>query len=109
MLEPLFGSKTKENVLVFLVARDEGYATEIARFFNTDLYGVQNQLEKLEAGGILVSKTLGRTRIFTLDPRYALIDELKSLLQKALSFYPVGLKEDLLMNRRRPVMSGYDD
>lgn len=107
MFEPLFGPKTKEYVLIFLIARDEGYATEIAHFFNTDLYGVQNQLNKLESGRILVSKTQGRTRIFTLNPRYALIDELKSLLQKALSFYPAGTKEDLLMNRRRPVMRSF--
>jgi hypothetical protein len=93
-------------VLIFLLARNEGYATEIARFFDTDLYGIQNQLDKLEAGGIMVSKPVGRTRIFTLNPRYALIDELRSLLHKALSFYPADIKENLLMNRRRPVMRG---
>jgi len=38
MLEPLLGSTICEKVLVFILTRDKGYATEIARFFDTDLY-----------------------------------------------------------------------
>lgn len=104
MLGPLLNSENKERVLIFLLARGEGYATEIARFFDTDLFGIQNQLEKLEAGGILVSKKVGRTRVFIFNPGYAFIDELKSLLEKALSFYPEDVKEKLLISRRRPKM-----
>ena len=37
MLEPLLGSTNAERVLLFLLARSEGYASEIARFFETDL------------------------------------------------------------------------
>ena len=104
MLEPLLNSKSKEQVLIFLIARGEGYATEIAHFFDTDLYGIQNQLDRLEVGGILVSKKVGRTRLFLFNPRYAFIDELKGLLEKSLSFYPEESKEKLLLNRRRPQM-----
>lgn len=104
MLAPLLNSDNKERVLIFLLARETGYATEIARFFDVDLYGIQNQLDKLEAGGVLVSQKMGRTRIYSFNPRYAFIDELKSLLEKALSFYPDNLKDRLTMNRRRPIM-----
>lgn len=106
MLAPLLNSENKERVLVFLYAREQGYATEMARFFDTDLYGIQNQLDKLEAGGILVSQKVGRTRVYTFNPRYAFIDELKVLLDRALAFYPVDLREKLTMNRRRPKMRG---
>jgi predicted transcriptional regulator len=106
MLGPLFGSENKERVLIFLLSRGEGYATEMARFFETDLYGIQNQLDRLETGGILVSRKVGRTRVYTFNPRYALVDELKSLLEKTLSFYPQELQEDLIMNRRRPRLRG---
>jgi len=106
MLAPLLNSENKERVLVFLYAREQGYATEIARFFDTDLYGIQNQLDKLEAGGILVSRKVGRTRVYTFNPRYAFIDELKVLLDRALAFYAVDLREKLMMNRRRPKMRG---
>ena len=76
LLEPLFGSTNRERVLVFLQARNEGYAREIARFFDTDLYPIQNQLERLEAGGIIISREVGRTVLFQFNPRYALLDEL---------------------------------
>lgn len=106
MLAPLLNSENKERVLIFLYAREQGYATEIARFFDTDLYGIQNQLDKLEAGGILVSRKVGRTRVYAFNPRYAFIDELKVLLDRALAFYAVDLREKLMMNRRRPKMRG---
>lgn len=106
MLQPLLGSESSERALIFILARDEGYATEIARFFETDLYGIQRQLEKLELGGLLVSRTAGRTRLYTFNPRYPFLDELLALLKKALSFYPNNTKEGLLMNRRRPRRRG---
>jgi hypothetical protein len=106
MLQPILGSDNIERVLVFVFARNEGYATEIARFFETDLYGIQNQLDKLETGGVLVSHLAGRTRIYTFNPRYPFLKELKSLLEKALSFYPADECEMLLMNRRRPRRRG---
>jgi len=106
MLEPILNSESKEKALIFLVARDQGYATEIARFFDTDLFGIQTQLDKLDVGGVLVSSKVGRTRVYEFNRRYALVDELKALLEKALSFYPDDIREGLLMNRRRPRTRG---
>jgi len=106
MLGPLLGSENKERVLIFLLARDEGYATEIARFFGTDLYGIQKQLDNLEVGSVLVSRKLGRTRMYSFNPRYAFLKELKSLLEIAFSFYPERERERLLLNRRRPRLRG---
>jgi predicted transcriptional regulator len=106
MLEPLLGSKGAEKVLIFITARTEGYAREISSFFEVDLYAIQNQLDKLELGGILASQTKGRTRMYTFDPRYPLLKELKALLDKALSFYPGEEQERLVMNRRRPRRRG---
>ena len=102
MLESLLGSVNRERVLLFLLARREGYAREIAGFYETGLSPVQNQLEKLEYGGILVSRPVGRTRLYNFNPRYAFLPELKALLEKALSFYPEEERERLLMVRKRP-------
>lgn len=106
MLQPILGSENIERVLVFIFARNEGYATEIARFFETDLYGIQNQLDKLETGSVMVSHLAGRTRLYTFNPRYPFLQELKSLLDKAFTFYPSDVRESLLMNRRRPRRRG---
>ena len=102
MIEVLLGSKNAERVLIYIFSREEGYAREIARFFNTDLKSIQKQLDKLEMGGVLVSREVGRTRPYVFNPRYPFLNELKSLLGKALSFYPKKDHEELVMNRRRP-------
>jgi predicted transcriptional regulator len=106
MLEPLLGSKSSEKVLIFIEALGEGYAREISRFFETALTPIQKQLDKLELGGILVSSSKGRTRIYTFNPRYPFLKELKVILDKALSFYPENERERLLMNRHRPRRRG---
>ena len=106
MIEPILGSVSTERVLLFVLARKEGYAREIAGFFDTDLAPIQRQLDKLEDGGVLVSRMAGRTRLFSFNPRYAVIDELRALLEKTLEFYPADIRERLLMNRRRPRRRG---
>jgi hypothetical protein len=106
MLKPLLGSKSSEKVLIFIEVLGEGYAREISRFFEIALDPIQKQLDKLELGGILVSFIKGRTRIYTFNPRYPFLKELKGLLDKALTFYPEEERERLLMNRRRPRRRG---
>ena len=106
MLEPLLGSKSSEKVLIFIEALGEGYAREISRFFKVALDPIQKQLDKLELGGILVSFDKGRTRIYSFNPRYPFLKELKAILEKVIAFYPEEERERLLMNRRRPRRRG---
>ena len=106
MIEVLLGSKNAERVLIYIFAREEGYPREIARFFNSDLKSIQKQMDKLEAGGVLVSREVGRTRPYVFNPRYPFINELKVLLEKALSFYLKEEQNELLINRRRPRARG---
>jgi hypothetical protein len=106
MLEPLLGSTNAERVLMFIAIRSEGYSTEIAHFFDTDVYGIQKQIEKFETAGILIAKQAGRTRIYQFSPRYAFIKELRALLDKAFSFYPSDEQERLKIIRKRPRRKG---
>ena len=102
MLKPLFGSDAREKVLVFIFARDKGYAQEIADFFKLAISQVQKQLDSLEAGSIIVGQAVGRTRLYQFNPRLFYLKELKALLQKTLFFYPAEIQEELTINRRRP-------
>lgn len=106
MLGALLGSVNKERVLVYLVARNTGYAREIARFFDVPLDPVQKALDGLERAGVLVSRVIGATREYSFNPRYGLRDELRVLLEKALSFYPERLRQELLLVRTRPRRKG---
>ncbi len=102
MLEAIFGTRTRELVLQYFLVFDEGYAREISRHFGLTLTSVQQQLSRLEDGGVLLSRMSGRTRIYFPNPRYVFWPELKSLLEKARSYYRPELKEKLSMQRRRP-------
>jgi len=106
MLEPLLGSTNAERVLMFISAREEGYIREIARFYGSDPDSIQKQLVRLESGGVLVSRFVGKTRLFSFNPRYPFVKELRMLLEKALKFYSEEDRERLFMNRRRPRRSG---
>ncbi|MFO7811471.1 MAG: ArsR family transcriptional regulator [Pelovirga sp.] len=106
MLEALFGTLNKERVLLYLFARDEGYPREVAKFYGADLRSIQNQFENLEVGRVLYSRMIGNTRLYAFNPRYPFLEELKTLLDKALSFYPDSEREQLVMVRKRPRRKG---
>jgi len=106
MLESILGSKCREQVLQFILANDNGYPTQIAKFYKLTVDPVQKQLERLEFGGVLVSHNVGKTILYSFNPRYAFLNELKALLLKAREFYKPELKEQLLMNRKRPRRQG---
>ena len=71
-------------------------------FYESSLDPIQKQLDRLELASVLVSKKVGRTRIFMFNPRYAFLEELKALLQKVVEFYPPEEIERLTMKRKRP-------
>lgn len=102
MLKVLFGSKDKELVLQYLLSKNEGYASKIARFYELKPSQISKQLESLEEGDVLVSFQIGRSRLYKFNPRYYFLLELKILLKKALEAYPDELREKLMFNRTAP-------
>ncbi|MBK7960349.1 MAG: winged helix-turn-helix transcriptional regulator [Bdellovibrionales bacterium] len=106
MLESIFGNATVEKVLLYLQNYNEGYASEIASTFSVDLSTVQKQLKRLEDGGIIVSQTKGRTRLFLWNPRYPFRKELQSLLEKSFEFLPESDIKKFYRKRQRPRRAG---
>lgn len=106
MIEAIVGSEGAERVLLFLQARGEGYAREIALEWDMDVSTVQSQLKRMERDGLLVNRTAGRTRIYTFNPRYAFREEIARLLAKALDLLPSKKRAQLTLERRRPRRTG---
>ncbi len=106
MLEAILGSTNRERILLYLVFRKEGYAREISRYYNTDLSQIQKQLERLENGGILFSRSVGKTIIYAINPRYPFKTELESLFKKTFEFLPKDEQASLQMDRKRPRRKG---
>jgi predicted ArsR family transcriptional regulator len=106
MLEPLFESATKGDILLYLHTHHESYAREIARDLGLYPTAVRYHLLKLEKGGVLYSKLKGKVRLFGINPRYPFKKELEALLEKSLSFIPEAEKERLYKPRLRPRRTG---
>lgn len=68
---------------------------------------VQKQLAKFEDVGILVSRMLGTSRMYTWNPRDPALDGLRQLLQNTLNY---GIPKERLIKyfrqRRRPRRKG---
>ena len=62
MLRTLLGSKSREQVIIFLASHAEGYATEIVRFSGMNLYSIQKQLQNLEQGGVITSRHMEKMK-----------------------------------------------
>lgn len=67
-LETLFAGKAATRVLLFIENYGEGYANQISKTFEMPLSEVQKQLTKFENAGVLVSRTVGTSRIYYLEP-----------------------------------------
>lgn len=102
MLSKLFGGVTVEKILFFMFVYEEGYARQISRLFQIAFDPVNKQLAKLEDAGILVARQKGRTKIYTWNPRYPFLFELKALIKKAYEYIPKGDKELYYSERTRP-------
>lgn len=102
MLAILFGSKTTERCLLYLVAQEQGYALEISQAFGISGTQVRRTLEKLEGADIIVGIDRGRTRLYSLNPRWFLFSELKALLKKALMQMPLDQQAKVFGDRKKP-------
>jgi DNA-binding transcriptional ArsR family regulator len=106
-LETLFGGKAAAKVLLFIENYDEGYAARISRTFDMPLSEVQKQLSKFEQAGILVSRMIGTSRIYTWNPRDPALDGLKDLLRQTLEKgIPEKTLKEFYRQRQRPRRKG---
>lgn len=106
MLDTLLGNKAAERVLLYLANYGQGYARQIAATHGSSVSVVLKQLARLEEGGILVSRTLGRTRVYELNPRWFFHKELKAMLEKALEALPPEEVKKHYRARQRPRRAG---
>ena len=106
-LEALFGGKAAARVLLFLENYGEGYARGIARTFDMPINEVQKQLWKFEQSGILVSRKIGTSRVYTWNPRDKALDGLRQLLRETLDWgIPESDIKRFYRERTRPRRGG---
>lgn len=111
-LAGLFGSTDKERVLQFILARNRGYATQIAKFYDVTTSQIVKQLESLEIDKVVVSFQYGKIRLYEFNPQYYFRDELKALLLKSREIIKIQepeLYNSLVMVKTAPRRKGKPD
>jgi hypothetical protein len=106
MLEGIFGNKTAERVLLHIFHYGEIHASAIARDYKTAVTPVVGQLDRFEQAGILVSKELGRTRVYSFNPKSPLVEPVRELIRVVYDSIPLKDKERIFAERRRPRRKG---
>jgi predicted transcriptional regulator len=106
VLEALFGNQNVERILFYLLNNDEAYPSALAAAFSVSLSPIQKQLQRLEAGGVVASRLVGRTRVYQIDPRYAFKTDLEALLAKAFKALPDSQVRGIYARRSRPRRPG---
>ncbi|PWU20415.1 MAG: ArsR family transcriptional regulator [Bdellovibrio sp.] len=106
-IEKLFGNQTAAKCLIFLGRYDEGTAPEIAGAFGLERPLIFLQLRKLEDAGIVASRKISNIRLYSLNPRSGIRNELKALLEKYIELnMPHEKYKDFYLIRRRPRRPG---
>jgi len=106
MLEPILGNGTIEKILFTLESYGEAYPKGLSRTFNIPVNGIQQQLARLENGGVVVSAMVGRTRLYKFDPRNPFLKELRALIKKAMEFLSEKEIQEYYSKRTRPRKKG---
>lgn len=106
VLESLFGSRSAAWVLLFLQNYDEGHARRIASAFGVSHNAIQRQLRRFEDEGILVSRMVGRSRIFSWNPRNPTVRNLREFLEAELGLLSKDITKRYFRERLRPRRTG---
>lgn len=106
ILEGLTGNETASKTLLYLESYGSGYPRAISENFKISISQVQRQLQRFEHEGILVSRLVGKTRLYEWNPRCFYLADLKNILSKSLARLPESMKEKYFRNRTRPRRQG---
>ena len=100
-----FGSRRRTQVLLLLTMLEESYVAEIARLLGVRPNTILGIVDGLEREGLIGSRSVGRQRMYRLEPRYVAHRELKALLLK-IAEGDSELIHALTELRRRPRRRG---
>jgi len=100
-----FGGRTRTRVLLALRLLGDSYPRELARLLDAPVSGVQKALRSLERDGMVAARSLGRTRVYRIEPRYFAFAALQVFLARLAEPEP-ELRARVAALRRRPRHAG---
>jgi len=102
MLDKVIGNKTAKNILIHVYHYGEIHASAIAQDYDMSLTAVLHQLDRLEDAGVLVSKVVGRSRLYQFNLKSPYTKPLKEMVKISYDTLPIEKKQMIFQSRRRP-------
>ena len=84
MLEALFSSRVRVKLLTFFLMNPDArvHARAMVPRVGVHYNAVWKELLHLEQAGVLMSETLGKTKLYHLNPQYPILPELRAIVLK---------------------------
>ena len=106
MISFIFGNDSAEKVLLHIYHYGEIHVSAIAHDYKISITPLKIQLERFENGGLLKSKVIGRSRVYSFNEKSIWTTPVKNILKIAYDSIPLKTKEELFGARRRPRKKG---
>ena len=106
MLEKILGSDIAMKIMLHLVHYGEMYPSAVAKDYELTLSAVQKQFARFEEAGVLVSKLMGRTRVYMFNKKSKAATKFYDLIKVYYDGLSVKDKEKIFSQRRRPRRPG---
>lgn len=106
MLDKILGTKTAEFIMLHLFHYGEVHARGLAKDSAISLSAIQNQLQKFEDAGVIISKKIGNVRVYRFNRKSPLTKPLMELVKVVHSSMSLSDKATLFSVRKRPRRAG---
>ncbi len=106
MLDKILGSEIAMKIMLHLVHYAEIYPSAVAKDYKIALSAVQKQFSRFEEAGILVSKLVGKTRVYTFNKKSKVAKTFYELVKLYYDGLSLADKEKIFSERRRPRRPG---
>lgn len=95
MLEGLLGNKSAVKVMLALFVNEELHASAIAQIYQTALDPIKKQLERFEEAEYLVSRVVGRSKLYSFNEAHPIFEPLMQMIEIALKAENQKIKKTL--------------
>lgn len=106
MLEKIFGNKSAAKILLHIYHYGETYPSAIAKDYNIALNPIKQQLKRFEDAGVLISRQVGRSRLYSFNPKNPYSDPVKKLVALEYENIPPQERQELFKALRKPRRKG---
>ena len=106
MLDKVLGSEIAMKIMFHLIHYNEIYPSAVAKDYDLALSSVQKQFARFEDAGILVSKMVGKTRVYMFNKKSKAANKFYDFVKVYYDGLSVKDKEKIFSKRRRPRRPG---